>query len=441
MNKRILAGLAAAVMTFGMCGCSNSGSSESGAADSTPESSAAVNESSTADSAAESTESTENSSQTDEPQPETYEEYYEIMKQKSLCSLGNTAAMKKVIEKAKNGEELTLSFIGGSITEGYTVNAAKCYAANTYIWFMKQYGTNGEKVHYVNAGLSGTPSILGSFRLERDVLANDPDVLFIEFAVNDGTDINYLTAYEGIIRSAYAKNPDIAIVLLFARTEDGYTAQDGMKKIGEYYELPMISYADGITYLMDNGQLTWKEFSKDGSHPNLHGHEMVTDMISYYFEQVEAAQEPSEYVYPEEPMYSEQYVNCHILESDALTPESLGSWEAGSNINTFDKGWTFKGSAESNEPIVFKAKGTDLYLLFKENSAGSGMGSVKVTCTDESGNAQDTLVEGETSGGWGDPTVASIAAGDESHEYTISIEMLEGTEDKEFQILGLGYKE
>ena len=192
MNKRILAGLAAAVMTFGMCGCSNSGSSASPESGSTGgDSSAAVNESSTADSTAEST---ENSSQTDEPQPETYEEYYEIMKQKSLCSLGNTAAMKKVIEKAKNGEELTLSFIGGSITEGYTVNAAKCYAANTYVWFMKQYGTNGEKVHYVNAGLSGTPSILGSFRLERDVLANDPDVLFIEFAVNDGTDIPRRTA-------------------------------------------------------------------------------------------------------------------------------------------------------------------------------------------------------------------------------------------------------
>lgn len=434
MRKRILAGLAAAVMTFGMCGCSSSGSSESSSSggESSVES---VNESSTAE------ESSQAESETDEPKPESYEEYYEIMKQKSLCSLGNTNAMQKVIERAKNGEELTLSFIGGSITEGYTVNAAKCYAANTYIWFMKRYGTNGDKVHYVNAGLSGTPSILGSFRLERDVLVNDPDVLFIEFAVNDGTDINYLTAYEGIIRSAYEKNPDIAIVLLFARTEDGYTAQDGMKKIGEYYDLPMISYADGITYLMDNGQLTWDEFSKDGSHPNLHGHEMVTDMISYYFEQLEAAEASDEYAFPEEPMYSEQYVNCHIMESDVLAPESLGSWEAGSNINTFDKGWTFKGSADNNEPIVFKVKGSALYLLFKENSVGSGMGSVKVTCTDEDGNSEDTLVNAETSGGWGDPTVANILLGDESKEYTVSISVLEGTEDKEFQILGLGYKE
>lgn len=40
----------------------------------------------------------------------------------------------------------------------------------------------------MNAGLSGTPSKLGILRLDRDVLAYEPDICFIEFAVNDGTE-------------------------------------------------------------------------------------------------------------------------------------------------------------------------------------------------------------------------------------------------------------
>lgn len=49
--------------------------------------------------------------------PATYDEWLNNAKIESLTSLGNTNRLKDVIERAKNGEELTIAYIGGSITE------------------------------------------------------------------------------------------------------------------------------------------------------------------------------------------------------------------------------------------------------------------------------------------------------------------------------------
>ena len=54
------------------------------------------------------------------------------MVQRSLLSVGNTQRMHKAIEKAKNGEDVTLVYLGGSITEGSAAQPqkTKCYAAS-----------------------------------------------------------------------------------------------------------------------------------------------------------------------------------------------------------------------------------------------------------------------------------------------------------------------
>lgn len=138
----------------------------------------------------------------------------------------------------------------------------------------------GDNVQYVNAGLSGTPSKLGILRLDRDVLAYEPDICFIEFAVNDGTETDYQNAYESIVRTLLQKN--ITPVLLFSVTENDHSAQDYMKQIGEFYHLPMISYCDALRYLFANNRMTWKDFSDDQSHPNDEGHKLVASMVDYY---------------------------------------------------------------------------------------------------------------------------------------------------------------
>ncbi|MBE6854900.1 MAG: SGNH/GDSL hydrolase family protein, partial [Ruminococcus sp.] len=85
--------------------------------------------------------------------PETAEEFRAAMVSRSLLSVGNTTRIRAVMEQAKAGGEVTLAYIGGSITEGYNAGDTGCYARKSYEAFASRYGA-GENVQYVNAGLS-----------------------------------------------------------------------------------------------------------------------------------------------------------------------------------------------------------------------------------------------------------------------------------------------
>ena len=137
------------------------------------------------------------------------------MIEKSLVTYGNTTAMQEKIKKAQSGEDVTIAYLGGSITEGISAGPSLCWAKLSYEHFAEKYGT-GDNVKYCNAGLSGTPSKLGILRLKRDVLVNKPDICFIEYAVNDAKDGEHQNAYESIVRDLLDQN--VAVVLLFSVT-------------------------------------------------------------------------------------------------------------------------------------------------------------------------------------------------------------------------------
>ena len=167
-----------------------------------------------------------------EEQPEIQEEGHETMIKRSLVSLGNTERINAKIAQAKRGEKTVVSYIGGSITEGYAGGADGCYAKLSYNYFAETYGT-GDNVEYVNAGLSGTASTVGNLRVQRDVLAYNPDIVFIEYAVNDSQDMFTKSSYESLVKTILTQKNDPAVVLIFTRTIDGYSAQTYMKTIGK----------------------------------------------------------------------------------------------------------------------------------------------------------------------------------------------------------------
>ncbi|MDD7428853.1 MAG: SGNH/GDSL hydrolase family protein, partial [Oscillospiraceae bacterium] len=114
------------------------------------------------------TEETAAAEETTTKAPETEEEFHAAMINRSLLSKGNNYRMKKVIEKLKNGEKTTFAYLGGSITEGVGASPVTCWAKLSFDGICEMFGnTNSE---YINAGLSGTPSVLGNIRAERDIL-------------------------------------------------------------------------------------------------------------------------------------------------------------------------------------------------------------------------------------------------------------------------------
>ena len=86
--------------------------------------------------------------------------------------------MGNVLKKLRDGQPVKIAYLGGSIT------AAKGWRIKTREWFSQEFPK--AKVSEIHAAIGGTGSNLGVYRVQRDALKYKPDLLFVEFAVNDG---------------------------------------------------------------------------------------------------------------------------------------------------------------------------------------------------------------------------------------------------------------
>lgn len=357
---------------------------------------------------------------------------YEKMVDRSLLSIGDMTRMSDVFQKAQNGEDITVAYIGGSITEGYNAGTTEFYA-KTCTDLLQGYFPD-ITVTGVNAGISGTPSLLGNLRLERDVLSADPDIVFVEFAVNDGQEADYKNAYESLVRTLLTQEKDIAVVLLFTVLDSGYTCQEHMSKIGANYDLPMISVHDSVYEEIEAGRMTWQDYSNDQSHPNAYGHKCITDFVDNYYQKVlpvvaENVGEVSKEL--PDPVFSAKYMNMHYMDSATMDGVELDGFEQYDTHGSFHNGWMYRGTDGGS--MKFTVECSVLEMVFKANNS------------DKYGTA-DIYVDGEKvksvvsnmSDGWNNPVTAYLIDNDSSAEHTVEIRM-EGGVTQAFFVMAFGY--
>lgn len=431
--KKFLSIFTAASMLLAMTACSSP--ADSSASDS---SSAADSSASAAQTAESSQPGQQESSEADEssaaPTAEADDDRtdYEKMVDRSLLSVGDMTRMADVFQKAQNGEDITVAYIGGSITEGYNAGTTEFYA-KTCTDLLQGYFPD-ITVTGVNAGISGTPSLLGNLRLERDVLSADPDIVFVEFAVNDGQEADYKNAYESLVRTLLTQEKDIAVVLLFTVLDSGYTCQEHMSKIGANYDLPMISVHDSVYEEIEAGRMTWQDYSNDQSHPNAYGHKCITDFVDNYYQKVlpvvaENVGEVSKEL--PDPVFSAKYMNMHYMDSATMDGVELDGFEQYDTHGSFHNGWMYRGTDGGS--MKFTVECSVLEMVFKANNS------------DKYGTA-DIYVDGEKvksvvsnmSDGWNNPVTAYLIDNDSSAEHTVEIRM-EGGVTQAFFVMAFGY--
>ena len=207
----------------------------------------------------------------------------------------------RFFEKAAKGGPVTVAFLGGSITEGAGAsNPSKSWRALTSEWLKNRY-PNAEWT-FLNAGVGGTGSGLGVYRLHQEVLDRaKPDLVFVEFAVNDeylGERAKVVAPMEGIVRQIRATNPDANIVLVYtvsrkileAHKSGASTPATGFQKeVARHYSLPEIDFQADIFAMAESPDFRWEDYWADAAHPKDSGYAL-------YFKRVEdflTAQEKS----------------------------------------------------------------------------------------------------------------------------------------------------
>ncbi|MCR5156907.1 MAG: SGNH/GDSL hydrolase family protein [Butyrivibrio sp.] len=390
---------------------------------------------------------------------------YKAMIAKSLMQTGNIARVKKVLEKAGSGEDVTLAFIGGSITQGagaVPINE-KCYARVFYEDFVKRYMKGGECT-FVKAGIGGTPSELGMIRFERDVLrdgAAKPDMIVIEFAVNDGDDETEGICYESLVRKALALPWKPAVVLLFSVFSNDWNLQDRLSPVGRKYDLPMVSVLDAVSpqfpLLPKDGRVISKNlFFYDVYHPTNIGHKIMADCLMNCMDSISMMNDiPEDALNVEEikPAIGADFETVELLDRKELSKLSSKYDIEGVSEGPFDKedkdlqcaeidksitlvpqfpyNWHYDGSGYSKS-FKMTAVCSRLLLIFKDSDRGE-FGTAEILVDGKAVRDADPHVNN-----WTHCNAVLILNEEKSCRHEIEISMKHGMEDKKFTILGFG---
>jgi hypothetical protein len=175
-----------------------------------------------------------------------------------LCQ--QRGGLGNVLAKLKAGKEVRVAYFGGSIT------AADGWRPKTLKWLQEAYPQ--AKVSEINAAIGGTGSDLGVFRFRQDVLAHRPDLVFVEFSVNDGgvPPEAIWRAMEGIVRQAWRADPTIDLCYVYTyrvgyekELEQGLCppAASADEILAEHYGIPSINVALRTVELAREGKLVY----------------------------------------------------------------------------------------------------------------------------------------------------------------------------------------
>ena len=386
---------------------------------------------------------------------------YKTMISRSCMQTGNLLRMKRAIAKAKAGENVTVAYIGGSITQGAGAKpiATNSYAYRSYEAFKNRFGKgDGSNVHFIKAGVGGTPSELGLTRYEDDVLRQgtvEPDVVIIEFAVNDAGDETNGVCYESLALMAMEGPGSPAVVLLFSVFMDDYNLQDNLSKVGYHYNLPMVSIKNAVTpqFYEDTPVITKRQFFYDLYHPSNDGHRIMADCLDYFWQQAEAGETPSEDVdlakdgvignrYRGLKSFGKDDFNKHTVVTK-LTPGSfvetddmLQCVEQDANAFStpeFPDHWMYNGTTEHPDSFTMNIECKDLLLVYKD-SGDPAFGTAEVLVD---GKVTRTINPLEV--GWNHCNAVIVYTGEKCENHQVEIRMAAGEEKKKFTILGFGY--
>lgn len=310
--------------------------------------------------------------------------------------------LPNVLAKLQAGNEVRIAYLGGSIT------AQAGWRIKTLQWFQEQYPK--AKVSEINAAIGGTGSDLGVFRLGHDVLRHKPDLVFVEFAVNDGgaAPEDIYRSMEGIVRQTLRADPttDICFVYTVTRSLVGPMlegkfprAASAMERVADRYAISTIHMGMEAARLDKEGKLVWDAklpktdeekkaaegkfiFAPDSVHPHPEtGHQLYLEAVVRSMARIKAEGKPGPHALPE-PLAADNWEKARMVPLSAV--QLSGGWQKLDESNAMAKNWLkrmpeFWKADKAGAAVAFRFKGTaaSVYDLL-----GPDCGQVRVTLDD-----------------------------------------------------------
>lgn len=203
--------------------------------------------------------------------------------------LRSRSGLPNFFSKIKSGKKVRVAYLGGSITH------QEGWRPKTFKWLEKQYPKTFFEM--INAAVPGTGADFANCRLESDLLAYKPDLVFVEFRVNGSGGFG-VRAHEGIVRKIWKDNPEIDICFVYTiginmvdNIRNGLQHGEGkkMEQTAIHYNIPSIDLGIEVVKQLDKGNFVYKGkplnegqkvFCRDNVHPKDAGYELYKDVVT-----------------------------------------------------------------------------------------------------------------------------------------------------------------
>ena len=368
---------------------------------------------------------------------------------------GNNKRIKDTLSAMKSGQSQTIAYFGGSITVGENATLRdehshqKGYAYYSYQWIKEHYDTNNNSKFH-NASISGTGSEIGIVRAQKDLYAQNPNLVFIEFAGNNANDPFYRDTFEALTRTCLELPSHPGIIFnISAAIYTGGPVVDYIVAIAKHYGIPVCSLDAGLKSICkvdSNNHLTREDeifntFISDGTHPNDEGHQLYAKVIANFIRSLDKDPEDSAIGVPSEYKYSNRFMGLTPVDStlNAGIITDLGSWAGGntsttctskqSDVTAFQQGWK-KTSTTENEPMQISVNCKNFIIIYcaaNPSVPEDPKGTIRVTYTNASDPSDTETIEWDmtkvrgSSNGWDNPVAMLIIDKATASNYNISI--------------------
>lgn len=329
--------------------------------------------------------------------------------------MDNITRLKNLMKRAANGESLVIGFLGGSITQGSLSSTPEtCYAYLVYEWWKKSF-PNAE-FSFVNGGIGGTTSHYGGARAWKDVLCYRPDIVTVDFSVNDDANEFFEETYEGTLRRLLmAPSAPAVVVLNNVFYDTGKNAQDYHNRIADHYGIPHVSIKDTIFPDVESGKIVRADITPDNLHPNDKGHRLVADEICKLLDSIKAEVEKETIagenieikstkteasVLLPAPLTENAYEHSRLIQiqdNEAILDGFLvDPIEKKGMLDIFKNGWT---AAHTNDKISFEIECSCLAVQYRKSVQQPVPKAKAVIDGDE---AHAVILDGNFTEDWGD---------------------------------------
>jgi acyl-CoA thioesterase-1 len=194
--------------------------------------------------------------------------------------------LEKVREKLEKGEKVVYVAFGDSITEGYGVGEG--WPEKLVKELEKKY--KPARVELTNEGRAGDTIEDGFFRLENDVIARNPDLVTINFGINDTfTGVNLVT-FEKILNDiigAIKTRLECDVIVISSEILEDEGAD---KQVRRYYDkLQKVSREQHVAFV--DIHRVWHQKLREGvqllsllipglDHPNEEGYKIFAKAVA-----------------------------------------------------------------------------------------------------------------------------------------------------------------